>query len=99
MKDIGRTVSVTEVAACLSVAARDPESVLHAAIHGWDHPVSREWMMLANIFDSSEANRLGKKFKPMKRPWPERGAQRIGHTALSPDQAMRLLEENRGTGD
>lgn len=96
VRDIGTTASITEVEACISVVARDPASPLHAAIHGWDAPASWEWMILANIFDSSEANRLNKKFKPMKRPWPKQGAERIGRTSLSNDEARALLKRNRG---
>lgn len=53
-------------------------------------------MMLANIFDSTEATRLGKKFKPMKRPWPERGSQKLGKTTMSPKEARAALKRNRG---
>jgi hypothetical protein len=94
--DIGVTVAIATVSACVSVVARDPGSVLHASIHGWDAPVSREWMILANIYDSSEANRLGRKFKPMKRPWPDRGTEKLGRTNLPPAEAKALLKRNRG---
>jgi hypothetical protein len=53
-------------------------------------------MMLANIYDSSEANRLGKRFKPLHRPWPVKDREKLGHTDLSPDAARELLRQNRG---
>ncbi|MGG7510911.1 hypothetical protein [Plantibacter sp. YIM 135249] len=77
--------------AFITVSARSPESPLHAAIHGWDYPVSRDWMLLALIADSSEAKRLGKKFKPMKRPWPDRSTQQIEATPIPIEEARARI--------
>lgn len=89
------TVSITVVAACVSITARDPAEPLHAAIHRWEYPVSREWMLLANIFDSLEANRIGKKHKPGGRPWPAKGSKKLGRTKMSQKAAIEALRRNR----
>lgn len=80
---------------CAELLCLDPATWLHARINGWDHPLSREGMWLAHLTDSSEANRIGKKFKPSPKPWPKAGIERMGQTTLSPEEAKALLRRNR----
>lgn len=52
---------------------RDPSSWLQAAVAEWDHPVSREWVLLAQIHDITLASKVKRAvFKPWARPWPEK---------------------------
>jgi hypothetical protein len=50
----------------------NPESRLHAAVAGWDYPVSREWILAADAFDLSHAVASKRRPKPLPRPWPEK---------------------------
>lgn len=51
---------------------RNPESWLQAAVAEWDHPVSREWTLLAQILDVTHASKVKRSvFKPWPRPWPD----------------------------
>lgn len=84
-----------EVAAYMSVVATLPESPLHAAIHRWDYPLSREGMLLLDLIDITGAAAIGKKWKPLKRPWRAVG-QRFGHTELPREEAIELLRRNAG---
>ena len=56
---------------------RDPESRLQAAIAEWEHPVSREWILMAETFDLAHAVASKRKPKPLPRPWPD-GRKKIG---------------------
>jgi hypothetical protein len=52
---------------------RNPQSWLHAAVAEWDHPVSREWTLLAQIHDITLGSKVKRSvFKPWARPWPEK---------------------------
>ena len=85
-----------ELAAYISVAAGLPESPLHAAIHGWDYPLSREGQLLLDLYDlTGAANSSKGKWKPVKRPWRDRG-HRIGQTDLPREEAIELLRRNAG---
>ena len=90
-------VSWSEAAHLFSILLRDPESWLCAAYNGWKHPVSREWMLLAEQVDLTI--RLNKKkgspFKPLPRPWPAEGSARVGRTTLTADEAKARLHRNR----
>lgn len=49
----------------------DTNSWLQAAVAGWDHPVSREWIIAAQSFDLAHAAASKHRPKPMPRPWPD----------------------------
>jgi len=58
--------------ALIQVLLRNPESWVHAALAEWDHPVSREWTVLAQILDVIHASKVKRNvFKPWPRPWPD----------------------------
>ncbi|MBF4597175.1 hypothetical protein ITJ50_00925 [Curtobacterium sp. VKM Ac-2889] len=81
----------------LRVATRDTSSVLFAATHGWDFPVSREWVQMADFIDAFyAANSNGRRPKPYPRPWQDNNTSRLGKTDLSPAEAREVLRKNRG---
>jgi hypothetical protein len=47
--------------------ASDPSSRIAAALNGWDYPLSREALILADLFDATAAVHF-KKPKPYPRP-------------------------------
>lgn len=89
------TVDHVEAAMCADVIAADPSTWLHARIHDWQHPLTREGIWLANVYDSLESKRLGRKFKPSPKPWPKPGTERLGRTTLGPEESRALLRRNR----
>lgn len=46
-------------------------SRLHAAVAGWDRPVSPEWIIAADTYDLLHASKSKRRPKPYPRPWPE----------------------------
>lgn len=54
--------------------ASDPSSHVAAALLGWQHPYSREALVLADLFDLQHQKAWGGKGakpKPYPRPWPD----------------------------
>lgn len=67
----------------VGILRADPSSALAAAMEGWDHPISREALVLMDLFDLDMAVNAGKK-KPQPhpgRPWKstDRTMQRHGN--------------------
>jgi len=87
--DPPHSMSWTEVVHLFFQLIRDPSSHTAAAVNGWKHPASREWIALANIFDLHRAINHDKKrgghFKESPRPWPNPDASKIGGNADQDD--------------
>lgn len=97
---IGHSVSYTEALLLINILSRDPSSWLSAARRKWDYPVSREWMVMANLVDVMVAANSKKKPKPSPRPWPKEGENRIGKKSQNRDEVIKRLNEmNRGEQD
>ncbi|MCS5487371.1 hypothetical protein NY588_09555 [Curtobacterium flaccumfaciens pv. beticola] len=99
-EQIAKAVDHVKVDRLLRVATRDPSSVLYAAQHGWDFPVTREWIATADLYDA--VNQLiqvtaqsKRKPKPYPRPWPDSNTARLGKTNLSPADAREVLRKNK----
>lgn len=94
--EIGTVWSFTEVDALLRVRAREPDSWLFAAVNGWRYPVSREWMMLADLYDLTGKAAAGRRWKKSyPRPWPKDGAKKFGRHRLSASNAREILKRAR----
>jgi hypothetical protein len=80
---VGRKITWGEAMRLLTVLAADPSSHLAAALAGWSHPMSREAMILADLFDVQLASKSKKKPQPYPRPWVKKGmaSKRHGDTA------------------
>lgn len=87
-----------EVEAWMSVRANEPDSHLHAAIHEWDYPLSREGQLTMQEIDLlGQANTpKGKRWKPLPRPWKSKDRQKLGWTDLPRSEAIALLQANAG---
>lgn len=61
----------------IRVLRADPSSMIAAALAGWTHPVSREALVLADLFDLThmlawgQNGGKGPKPKPYPRPWKQ----------------------------
>lgn len=79
--------------------AVDPTSQLGAALAGWDHPVSREALVLMDIFDLehivawAQGGGKGAKPRPYPRPWSmDSGSKRVApDPSLSHEQIVAAL--------
>lgn len=81
----------------LRVATRQTSSWLFAVTHGWDYPVSREWIQTADQIDAYLAvnHSKGPRPKPYPRPWKDANTNRLGKTNLSPAAAREVLRRNK----
>lgn len=76
--------------------ASDPSSMIAAALHGWDHPVTREALALMDLFDLqhqiawAQGGKKGPRPKPYPRPWPDRKKSRPRPT-VTPQVAIAAL--------
>lgn len=80
-----RDMSWGEATRLLSILRADPSSAFAAALEGWDHPISREALILMDQFDLDvQINSDPKKGKPprYRRPFPveDKQRQRFGNT-------------------
>lgn len=74
LRDVGHTVSIFEVARLMAIVQADPSSATAAAVEGWTHPISREALILMDIFDLDMAAATGGKGKQKPhpgRPFPQ----------------------------
>lgn len=75
----------------------DPTSATAAALEGWDHPISREALILMDLFDLEHRVNSTRKPKPHPmRPWKAKTVQRMGRTGgRSRDQIDAILAAAR----
>lgn len=95
-KQRAKAIDHVKVDRLLRVATREPSSPLYAAMNGWSFPVSREWMATADLIDAFLQANSDRKPKPYPRPWKDNNTNRLGKTALTPDEARVVLQKNRG---
>lgn len=103
---IGDSMPVTEAARLAVILRHDPSSGIAAAVEGWKHPVSREALVLMDMFDvtmaQAHAGAKGPRPKPHPgRPWESVDAdvRRMGNTGgRSRDQVVEILRAHGHTG-
>lgn len=91
---VGRAMGWGEAYRLTQRLAGDPSSAVATALNDWDYPMTREAMVLADVFDSSEANRVGRKAKAYPRPW-SKTRRTYGSTALTRQQLRAILDTHR----
>lgn len=84
---IPETMGWVEAVGHVRLLSRDPSSMIAAAMQGWDHPITREAVVLMDLFDLMHAaNSDPKHGRPdphTGRPWriDNRDSEHIGDTA------------------
>lgn len=91
MFDIGGAVSLLEAKLLIASLLRDTDSKLQAAVNDWDYPVSREWILLAHLYDLTAMINSKNKPKPYPTPYPIDGATRIGRKSQSRNVVLDRL--------
>lgn len=78
---IGSAQSMQEAARLAVILRDDPTSAIAAALAGWTHPISREALVLMDLFDLDHMVAVGgKNVKPHAgRPWREVDSERKGN--------------------
>jgi hypothetical protein len=99
LRDIGRTVSIFEVARLVQIIRQDPSSMIAASVDGWDYPMSRAEAILADQYDLSYAKTGAKGRKPYPRPFKvggtaEKHGDAGGMTRADVIARMRALGHN-----
>lgn len=75
--DIGGNVTLYETALLISALLQETDSHLQAAVNDWKFPVSREWILLRDVYDAfAQAN--FKKPGPYPTPWLAENTKKIG---------------------
>lgn len=71
----------------------DPSTRLYTALSGGKYPVSREWMVLADLFDLQAKSKSKRQPKPYPRPWPEKSLRMGGKKSgtRSRDEVRAIL--------
>lgn len=69
----------------------DPSSMLAADNAKWEYPISREAMVLMDVFDLDHAVNSKDKPKPYPRPWKTVEQKRHGKTDMSREQVLEVL--------
>lgn len=90
LKAIGtEAMSITEAARLAGQLAADPDSATAASVIGWDHSLSREGIVLVDLFDLIRAYLSEGRVDPhWMRPTAPRVVREINHDAVA--AALRL---------
>ena len=71
VNDIGVSVRYDEAGVLVMSLLKDPESWLHATIANWEYPVTREWVLFADLWDLQAQSKSKKRIKPYPRPFSD----------------------------
>jgi hypothetical protein len=74
------------------ILVRDPLSNVFAAIRGWDSPRSREWLLIADLFDLTHA--VNSKKRPGAYPRPGDIPKHFGKTDLTNEEVFAVLRRH-----
>lgn len=92
-------LSWIEAWALVERLALDTSSHLCAAIKGWDYPLSREALILADLFDLTALAHIEKKhrrsFKPYRRPWKQEKGRRSKSPTVNQATVRALLDARK----
>lgn len=94
LSDVPERMSWGEAWRVTHVLLGDPSSHAAAAVAGWEFPVTREWLVLADVVDVLLASnaRKGRKPKPYPRPKPN-GRKSRPRPTVAPEVAIAALRQ------
>lgn len=98
LRVVGRSMTWGETVRLVQHLAGDPSSALCAALNEWDYPLSREAIVLADLFDLQHLSKAKRKPPTYTRPWHE-GRRRFGRTSLTPERLRQILDTHRQGGE
>ena len=68
------------------------DSLLAARVSDWKFPVSREWIVLTDIYDAF-ANANFKKPKPYPTPWVNKDTKKLGNSNQNRADVLKRLDK------
>jgi hypothetical protein len=76
---------------------RDWSSAVAASLAGWDYPLSREGIILADIFDLQHSSKSKKRPKPYPRPYGTDEQKTMGRKTrpMTTVQLRKILDRQR----
>ena len=80
----GEAVSLTRV------LCQDPSSWVASALAGWDHPVSRDSLVLMDLFDLTHTVNSKRRPTPYPRPWRSTD-KKVAKPTLSQEDVLAAL--------
>lgn len=90
---VGESMTWGEAVRLVRVLRSDPSSALAAAVEGWDYGMTRESLLLLDLFDLEHAKAGVKNPKPhwMRPGKPQQNSQRHGNRAGRSNSAVLAL--------
>lgn len=97
LRSIGVDMSLQEAARLAKTLLADPSSATAASLQGWSHPISREALVLMDLFDLDHQVAAGKKVKPHTgRPEKSANVERKGDVSGRTNEEVRdILRQAR----
>lgn len=100
LRSVGDTITLPELARLVELLIKDPSSALTASVADWEYPMSREALLLADLFDLThsmawgQSGGKGQRPKAYPRPFASKGASRHrGKPRPLSEMRARLLEK------
>lgn len=90
MTVVGDEMSWGEAVRLTQVLERDPSSMVCAALAELEHPFTREWLVLADVWDAL-SHQVYKDPKPYRRPFRDPNGTRRGRTQLARVEVIAIL--------
>lgn len=91
---VGDGMSWGECLRLTVVLAGDPSSHVGAALAGWPHPVTREWLALKALHDKFVQTKFRKPYPFLPAPWDAK-PRRIGGTSLTREEVLAAIAAQR----
>jgi len=91
LDDVPEVMGWGEACRMVDILCADPSSCVGAAVAGWDHPMSREGLVLMDLFDLQHFSKVEKAPDPYKRPWPDPNVKHRGRTNLPREAVIAIL--------
>lgn len=75
--------------------AQDPGTQVAAAVAGWVHPLAREALVLADLYDLQHMSKAKKRPRAYPRPWGDKARTTKGTGRYTPQQLRAVLTATR----
>lgn len=93
---LGRSMPWGEAVRLTRQLSRDWSTAVGAAIGGWDYPMDRAAIVLADLYDLQHATKSKRKITPYPRPWDSDRRKTYGNkTSLTIDKLRSVLAAHR----
>ena len=95
---VGKSMSWGEAVRLSRELSRDWSSAVAAALAGWDYPLSREAIVMADLYDLQHITKAKRRPAPYPRPWKPEQVKKFG-TSMTKERLRAVLDANREVDD